>query len=64
MLNWQMWGDFRGYQHDYVEDSTFYRLWWLTNQEELLFLAYRSDRQDDSRREAIDGIVNSISRVN
>ena len=62
-LSWQMWGDFNGYQYDYSEDGTFYRQWWLTSQEELLFFVYSSDSQDDSEREVINGIVASLTAV-
>jgi len=63
-LNWQMWGDFSGYQYDYTEDGAFYLQWWLTNQEEILFFVYSSDSQDDSERKVINGIVTSITAVN
>ena len=50
VLNWQTWGDFSGYQYAYAENGTFYRQWWLTNQEELLFLVYSTDSEDDSEK--------------
>ena len=63
-LDWQMWGEFSGYQYDYTEDGTFYWQWWLTNQEEILFFVYSSDSQYDSERKVINGIVASITAVN
>ena len=44
-LNWQMWGHFNGCQYDYSEDGKFYRQWWLTSQEELLFLYTAATRK-------------------
>ena len=63
VLNWQTWGDFSGYQYAYAENGTFYRQWWLTNQEELLFLVYSTDSEDDSEREVISGIVDSLTSI-
>ena len=28
-LTWQNWGDYSGYQYDYLERGSFYRQWWL-----------------------------------
>ena len=63
-LNWQLWGDFSGYQYDYTENGTNYQQWWLANQEEILFFVYSSDSVDESERKVINGIVTSITAVN
>jgi hypothetical protein len=62
-LDWQMWGGFSGRQYAYTEGGTFYRQWWLARQEELLFVVYSSDSQDDSETEVINGIVDSLAAV-
>ena len=60
-LDWRRWGDFSGYQYAYIEDGTFYRQWWLTRQEELLFVVYSGESQDDSETEVINEIVASLT---
>ena len=63
-LNWQLWGDFSGYQYVYSENGTNYLQWWLANQEEILIFVYSSDSLDESERKVINEIVTSIAAVN
>jgi hypothetical protein len=59
-LSWQTWGTYGGYQYDYSERGKSFRQWWLMNEEEILFLVYRSDDQDDANSKLIDEIVESL----
>lgn len=63
-LSWQMWGDFNGYQYDYSENKKIYRQWWLANKEEIVFIVYSTDTQDDYESDVINRIVTSITAVN
>jgi hypothetical protein len=63
-LNWHTWGEYSGYQYDYSERGKSFRQWWLMNEEEILFLVYKSDSQDDPDNEVIDGIVASLNLTN
>ena len=40
-LTMQVWGDYSGYQHDFVENEVFYRIWWLARDEQLVFVTYQ-----------------------
>ena len=64
-LTWQKWGDYSGYQYDYLERGSFYRQWWLTNERTMIFVTYQhnSESQDDNT-EQIDNIVRSITNNN
>ena len=60
-LTWQNWGDYSGYQYDYLERGSFYRQWWLTNERTILFITYQCDPESkDIETEEIDNIVRSI----
>lgn len=60
-LTWQKWGDFYGYQYDYMESGSLYRQWWLVNEYGMLFITYQCDSElKDSDTEVIDNIVRSI----
>jgi hypothetical protein len=61
-LEWKAWGDFSGYQHSYTEDGVFYRQWWLTNDNTIVFFVH-SDKveSDETDRGEIDRIVLSIT---
>jgi hypothetical protein len=37
-LTWQKWGELSGYQYDYTESGKFYRQWWLTYHNKILFV--------------------------
>jgi hypothetical protein len=60
-LDWQSWGELGGYQHDYFENGKFYKQWWLTSQEEILFLVYSSESQNNAEIELINQIVASLT---
>ncbi len=60
-LTWQNWGDYSGYQYDYLERGSFYRQWWLTNERTIIFITYQCDPESkDIETEEIDNIVQSI----
>ncbi len=60
-LTWQNWGDYSGYQYDYLERGSFYRQWWLTSDGTIIFITYQSDPESkDIETEEIDKIVRSI----
>jgi hypothetical protein len=61
-LTWQDWGDYSGYQYDYLERGSFYRQWWLTNKRTIIFITYQCDPESkDIETEEIDNIVRSIT---
>ncbi len=61
LLTWKNWGDYSGYQYDYLERGSFYRQWWLTNERTILFITYQCDPESkDIETEEIDRIVHSI----
>ena len=61
-LIWQNWGDFSGYQYDYLELGSFYRQWWLANEMTSIFIVYESSSEsDDIEIDEINKIVNSIA---
>jgi hypothetical protein len=60
-LTWQKWGDFPGFQYDYIESGSLYRQWWLVKEHAMLFITYQCDSElRVSDTEAIDNIVRSI----
>ncbi len=60
-LTWQNWGDYSGYQYDYLERGSFYRQWWLANERTIIFITYQCDPESkDIETEEIDRIVRSI----
>ncbi len=60
-LTWQNWGDYSGYQYDYLERGSFYRQWWLTSDGTIIFITYQSAPESkDIETEEIDKIVRSI----
>jgi hypothetical protein len=64
-LTWQKWGDYSGYQYDYLESGSFYRQWWLVNERTIIFVTYQSVLESkDSDKGEIDGIVRSIRANN
>jgi hypothetical protein len=61
-LTWQNWGDYSGYQYDYLERGSFYRQWWLVSERTLIFITYQCDPDSkDIDIEEIDKIVGSIT---
>ena len=61
-LSWQNWGDYSGYQYDYLERGSFYRQWWLANEGTIIFIVYDSETESkDIEIDEINKIVNSIA---
>jgi ABC-type Fe2+-enterobactin transport system substrate-binding protein len=61
-LTWKNWGDYSGYQYDYLERGTFYRQWWLVSERTLVLITYQCDPESkDIEAEEIDKIVGSIT---
>jgi len=61
-LTFQRWGDYEGYQYDYVEGASFYRQWWLADESTVIFITYQCDAElSDLETDAIDGMVGSLS---
>ncbi len=63
-LFWQNWGDYSGYQYDYLESGSFYRQWWLANETGIVFIVYDSNTESkDIEIDEINKIVNSITVI-
>lgn len=61
---WQAWGEFAGYQYSYFEGGMFYRQWWLTYGNTIVFLVHSAEvEQDESGQREIDKIVRSIAAI-
>ena len=61
-LIWQDWGGYSGYQHDYLENGSFYRQWWLATETGIIFVVYSSlTESQDIEIDEINKIVNSIT---
>jgi len=61
-LFWRNWGDYSGYQYDYLERGSFYRQWWLVNERTIIFFVYKSNTESkDIEIDEINKIVNSIT---
>ncbi len=61
-LVWQIWGGNSGYQYDYFERGSFYRQWWLANENGIIFIVYNSNAESkDIEIDEINEIVNSIT---
>ena len=61
-LIWQYWGDYSGYQYDYLERGSFYRQWWLANERTIIFIVYDSNIESKNIEiDEINKIVDSIT---
>ncbi len=61
VLTMRRWGDFAGFDYEYVERKVSYRQWWLTNERTMIFITYhRRDDSIDVEIDEIDTIVNSL----
>ena len=58
---WKKWGELSGYQYEYTEAGRFYRQWWLTHHNKVLFVVYSSKVKDESLRSVIDEMVKSLT---
>jgi hypothetical protein len=60
-LVWREWGDFSGYQHNYVERESFFKQWWLLNEKTMLLITYESDAGElQIEIETVEEMVTSI----
>jgi len=60
-LSWQAWGEFSGYEHSYIDRESFFKQWWLLNEETILWITYESEVDESQTEvEAVDMMVNSI----
>ncbi len=58
----QNWGDYFGYQYDYLERGSFYRQWWLAIEKTIIFFVYESNTESkDIEIDEINKIVDSIT---
>ena len=61
-LDWQNWGGNFGYQYDYFERGSFYRQWWLANEQGVIFIVYESNFESkDFEIDEINEIVKSVA---
>jgi len=61
-LDWQQWGDFTGYDHSYVENGSFFKQWWLSNESTVLLITYESDAQESQLEiQVVETMIDSIS---
>ncbi len=61
VLEWQDWGDFSGYQYSYVENQSFFKQWWLSNEGTILLITYESsDNEPQVEIGTIEEMLNSI----
>ncbi len=61
-LTWQNWGDYSGFQYDYLERGSFYRQWWLASGGTVILITYQCDPESkDIETEEVDNIVQSIT---
>ena len=61
-LTWKIWGDYSGYQYDYLERGSFYRQWWLSIESTIVFFVYESNTESKNIEiDEINKIVNSIT---
>jgi hypothetical protein len=60
-LTWQDWGEYSGYQYDYLESGSFLRQWWLTDERTIIFIVY--DSHIESKDIEIDEINNIVSSI-
>ncbi len=57
-------GAFTEYEADGGEEDIFWRVWFMTNQETILFLTYACRIEDrDVERKSVDGIVESVRMI-
>ena len=60
-LTWQNWGSYSGYQHDYSENGSFFRQWWLVKDNKIIFIVYSSTAElTDTEVDEVNKIVDSL----
>ena len=63
-LDWESWGDFAGYQHNYFEKGSFHRQWWLTDGKTIVLFIHSSRVESKpAEKSEIDKIVRSIKSL-
>lgn len=61
-LTLERWGEYAGYQYDYVEGASFHRQWWLASESTVLVIAYQCDADlSDRETEPVNRMVESLS---
>ena len=56
------WGDYAGFEYEYVETDLHYRQWWLSNKNTILFITYSSSpEQKEVDRDQISNLVQSLT---
>jgi len=64
-LTWQHWGDFSGYQYDYLERDSCFRQWWLVHEQTLLFITYQGNPGSKASDTVdIDTLIRSLTAIN
>lgn len=64
-LAWESWGEYSGYQFNYIEDDTYFRHWWLARGRTILLISYDCDPAlQEIEAEEVDKIVASIRANN
>lgn len=55
------WGDYQGYQYDYLEDDQFFRQWWLARDDVIVLVTYQCPSGfKDVEKEQINEVVGSL----
>ena len=63
-LTWQDWGDFSGYDYNFVERGSFFKQWWLLDQGTIIWVIYETDAdQQIVEIDTIDSIISSITSI-
>ena len=64
-LDWESWGGhFSGYQHNYPENGSFHRQWWLTDGKTIAIFVHSSGVESNQAEiNEIDQIVRSIQSL-
>jgi len=60
-LPFDNWGDYSGYQYDYVERGAYFRQWWLADGQTLVLITYQSLVElSNSDIQEVDEVVRSL----
>ena len=60
-LTFKRWGDYTGFQHDYLEKDSFFRQWWLANESTIIFITYSCGIEfKEIENQQINDIVRSL----
>lgn len=62
LLENREWGDYSGYQYDYIEDGVYHRTWWLARDTSVLFITYEcGEGRESLEMDDVEQIVLSLS---